>query len=200
MRTRNWSVAAIATPLASPAPALAQGEVGGAALFDVNFGLTIWTVVVFGLLVFVLGKFAWGPILASARSREERIQDALDEADRRRSEAAEVLERHRTQLAAARRQAQELVNEGKAAGERVRRDIEANARAEGQALLERARGEIEREKDAALDEIRKESVALTLAAAARLMNEKLDADKDRRLVLGYLDQLGRRPGAGSQPT
>lgn len=200
MRIPNGSVAAVAMSLALPASALAQGEGGGAALFDVNLGLTIWTVVVFGLLVFVLGKFAWGPILASARSREERIQEALDEAGRRQTEAAELLERHRAQLAEARRQAQELVNEGKAAGERVRMDVEAKARSEGQALLDRARGEIEREKEAALDEIRKESVELALAAAARLMNEKLDAEKDRRLVVGYLDQLRRRPDAESQQT
>lgn len=200
MRIPNWSVTAVAMSLALPAPTLAQGEGGGAALFDVNFGLTIWTVVVFVLLVFVLGKFAWGPILASARSREERIQEALDEADRRQTEAAELLERHRAQLAEARREAQELVTEGKAAGERVRRDLEARARSEGQALLERARGEIEREKEAALDEIRKESVELALAVAARLMNEKLDTEKDRRLVVGYLDQLRRRSGAESQQT
>ena len=200
MRIPNWSVAAVAMSLALPASALEQGEGGGAALFDVNLGLTIWTVVVFGLLVFVLGKFAWGPILASARSREERIQEALDEAGRRQTEAAELLERHRAQLAEARKQAQELVNEGKAAGERVRMDVEAKARSEGQALLDRARGEIEREKEAALDEIRKESVELALAAAARLMNEKLDAERDRQLVVGYLDQLRRRAGAESQQT
>ena len=133
---------------AVPGPLLAQeAEGGGAALFDVNLGLSLWTVVVFGLLLVVLGKFAWGPIIEAAQAREQSIQSALDEAALRQEEAASLLEEHRAQLAQSRRQAQEIVNEGKAAGELVRREIEEKARAEGQALLERAKREIKRERD-----------------------------------------------------
>lgn len=179
--------------VASPVALAAQEEAaeGGGGMFDVNVGLTIWTIVVFAFLLVILGKFAWKPILEQAQAREQRIQDALDEAARRQTEAASLLEQHRAQLADARRQAQEIVNEGKTAGERVRKEIEDKARAEGQAMVERARKEIEREKDAALQEIRKESVDLALAAAGKLMKEKLDPEKDRRLVVGYLDELGR---------
>jgi F-type H+-transporting ATPase subunit b len=200
MRHWNRSVvpatAVAAAVLALPPRLLAQGgaEGGGAALFNVNVGLTIWTIVIFLLLVLILGKFAWGPILSSAKAREDRIQQALDEAAQRQAEAVALLEQHRAQLADARRQAQEIVNEGKTAGERVRRDIEEKARTEGQSLLERAKSEIEREKESALDQIRKESVDLALAAAARLMNEKLDPEKDRRLVVSYLDEVAKRDG------
>lgn len=195
---KHWNASAILAlaamaALAAPRPLAAQG--GGAALFDVNLGLSLWTVVVFLLLLFILGKFAWGPILTAAEAREQRIQTALDEAARHRAEAATLLEQHRAQMADARRQAQEVITEGKSAGERVRREIEEKARGEGQALIERARKEIEREKDAALDEIRRESVELALAAAARLVHQKLDADQDRRLVVGYLDELAARGGA-----
>ena len=185
-----------------PAPALAQGraEGGGAELFDVNLGLSLWTVVVFLLLVVILGKFAWGPILKAAQTREQRIQAGLDEAGRLQAEASRLLEEHRAQLADARRQAQEIVGEGKSAGERVRKEIEEKARSEGQQLVEGARREIEREKDAALDELRRESVEIALAAAARLMNEKLDQEKDRRLVAGYLDEVSRRADAKRSTT
>jgi F-type H+-transporting ATPase subunit b len=186
--------------LAVPARLLAQGraEGGGAALFNVNVGLTIWTIVIFLMLVLILGKFAWGPILTSAKAREDRIQQALDEAARRQEEAVALLEQHRAQLADARRQAQEIVNEGKTAGERVRKDIEEKARTEGQSLLERAKSEIDREKESALDQIRKESVDLALAAAARLMNEKLDPEKDRRLVVSYLDEVAKQDGGAGR--
>ena len=187
---------------AVPGPLLAQeAEGGGAALFDVNLGLSLWTVVVFGLLLVVLGKFAWGPIIEAAQAREQSIQSALDEAALRQEEAASLLEEHRAQLAQSRRQAQEIVNEGKAAGELVRREIEEKARAEGQALLERAKREIEREKDVALDEIRRSSVDLALAATARLIQEKLDPEKDRRLVVRFLDELsheGEGPDGGAR--
>lgn len=175
-----------------------EGEAPGASLFGVNLGLSFWTVVVFLILLFLLSKFAWGPILEQVEAREERIQGALDESARKQAEAQRLLEEHKQQLADARRQGQEILAEGKAAGERVRKEIEEKAREEGQALLERARREIEREKESALAEIRKESVELALAAAGKLMSEKLDPEKDRRLVMGYLDDLTKNepPAAG----
>jgi F-type H+-transporting ATPase subunit b len=122
-------------------------------------------------------------------SREEGIQSAIDEAVARNAEAERLLAEHREQLADARRQANELIAEGKTAGERLRKEIEAKAREEGQALIERARAEIERERDSALDTLRKESVELALAAASRLLRENLDAPKDRELIERYLGEL-----------
>jgi F-type H+-transporting ATPase subunit b len=145
--------------------------------------------------VVLLGKFAWGPILAAVDAREKGIQSALDEAARRNDESAKLLAEHKEQLADARRQANELIAEGKAVGETVRQDVEDKARAEGQAIIERARAEIERERDAALAMLRKESVDLALAAASRLMQENLDQDKDRQLVERYLNELGGNGGA-----
>lgn len=191
---RWWpSAAAVAVALVpfTPVALLAQGdgEAPGANLFGVNLGLSFWTVLVFLILLFLLSKFAWGPILEQVEARENRIQGALDESARKQAEAQRLLEEHKRQLADARRQAQEILGEGKAAGERVRKEIEEKAREEGQALIERARREIEREKEAALDEVRREAVELALAAAAKLMNEKLDPRADRDLVMGYLDSL-----------
>jgi len=93
------------------------------------------------------------------------------------------------------RQANELIAEGKAAGDTVRKEVEEKARAEAQAIVERARVEIERERDAALEVLRKEAVDLALAAASRLMQENLDQAKDRELVERYLDELRDSGGA-----
>lgn len=189
---RGTGLGLVAT-LATPVGLLAAED----ELFDVNLGLSIWTVVIFLGLVGVLWKFAWGPILGAVDAREERIQRSLDEAAARQAEAVRILEEHRTQLADARRQVQEIIAEGKAAGERVRRDIEEKARAEAQGILDRARREIGREKDAALDELRRESVELAMAAAARLMHQKLDPRADRELVLRYVDELTREHREGA---
>ena len=158
-------------------------------MFDVNLGLSIWTTFVFLSLLAILWKFAWGPILKAVQDREDGIQGTLDRAANERDEAAKLLAEHRQQMADARRQAQQMIAEGKEAGERVRRDIEEKARAEGDAMIERARESIEREKDAALEELRKESVDLALAAAAKLVQESLDEKKDRDLVMGFIDEL-----------
>ena len=159
-------------------------------MFDVNLGLSVWTTMVFLTLLGILWKFAWGPILGAVQAREDGIQETLDRAANERDEAAKLLAEHREQMADARRQGQRMIAEGKEAGERVRQDIEEKARAEGDAMIERARDSIEREKDAALDELRKESVDLALAAAAKLVQESLDEEKDRELVMDFIDQFG----------
>ena len=158
-------------------------------MFDVNLGLSIWTTFVFLSLLAILWEFAWGPILEMVQDREDGIQSRLDQAANERGEAAKLLAEHRQQMADARRQAQQMIAEGKEAGERVRQDIEDKARAEGDAMIERARESIEREKDAALEELRKESVDLALAAAAKLVQESLDEKKDRELVMGFIEEL-----------
>jgi F-type H+-transporting ATPase subunit b len=190
--------AALLLLASSPLSLLAQGEEaggsGGAGMFNINLGLSAWTIVVFLALVFVLAKFAWKPILTAVEARENGIQSALDEAAQRNAEAGKLLDEHRKQLADARRQANEILAEGKAAGERVRKDIEEKARTEGQAIIERARQEIERERDAAVETLRKEAVELALSAASRLMAENLTQAKDRQLVERFLDELDEGKG------
>ena len=194
MRLSRITAAALALAV-SPAGLFAQGGEGGGGLYDINTGLSFWTLVVFGILVFILGKYAWGPILAAVDAREKGIQSALDEAAERNDEATKLLAEHKEQLADARRQANELIAEGKAAGENVRKEIEEKARSEAQSIVERARAEIERERDAAIAQLRKESVDLALAAASRLMQENLDQDKDRQIVERYLTEMGSSGGA-----
>jgi len=197
MRASRIQAAMLALAWSFPEALWAQGggEGGEGGLFDINTGLSTWTLLVFAGLVFLLGKYAWGPILEAVDAREKGIQSALDEAAGRNDEAAKLLAEHKEQLADARRQANEIIAQGKAVGEGVRKEIEEKARAEGQAIVERARVEIERERDAALDTLRKESVELALAAASRLIQENLDQDKDRQLVERYLSELGGDGGA-----
>jgi F-type H+-transporting ATPase subunit b len=192
MRASRIVPATLTLLVALPGTVLAQGGgEGGGGLFDINTGLSTWTLLVFAVLVFVLGKYAWRPMLEAVDAREKGIQAAIDGAAEQNAEASRLLEEHKAQLADARRQSNDLIAEGKAAGESVRNDIEEKARAEAQAIVERARAEIERERDAALDALRKESVELALAAASRLMSESFDQAKDRELVEKYLSELSK---------
>lgn len=194
MRIRTALLVAFAMAF-TPGGLWAAAAEGTTPLFTVNLGTTVWTTLVFFALLTVLWRFAWGPILSAVEAREKAIQSALDEAARRQAEADRLLEEHRQQLADARRQASELLAEGKAAGDRVRKELEEKARVEGQAIVERARQEIERERDAALDLLRKESVELALAAASRLMQENMSQAKDRQLVERFLDDMSGGRGA-----
>ena len=197
MRASRFTTTALVLLALAPGSAWAQGGgEGGGGLYDINTGLSVWTLLVFAILVVVLGKFAWGPILNMVEEREKGIQAKLDEAAALNADAARLLEQHREQLADGRRQASELIAEGRTAAERVRKDIEEKARTEGLAIIERARAEIERERDAAIDMLRKESVELALAAASKLMHENLDQAKDRALVERFLGELGTKGSKG----
>jgi F-type H+-transporting ATPase subunit b len=159
-------------------------------LFGINAGVSFWTLIIFGLLFLVLLKFAFPPILGYAAAREQRIQETLDEARRQREEAAQLLDQQRQELAAARQQAQGLLTEGKQAGERMREELLARTRAEQEELLARAKHDIARERDRAIESLRREAVDLALAAAGRLLGERMDASTDRKLVTDYLSTVG----------
>ncbi|MGW8267235.1 MAG: F0F1 ATP synthase subunit B [Longimicrobiales bacterium] len=199
MRLRNQTLALSVAVLLTPLVAFAQEhgeEGGGGGLFSINAGLSIWTVVIFVALLLTLWRFAWGPILSAVEAREKGIQGALEEARSRQEEAARLLEEHKKQLSDARRQAQEILAEGREAAGRLRKELEGKAREESEAILARARSEIEREKEAAVDALRRESVDLALAAASKLLHQKLDAEQDRKLVTDYVNGLSAKsPGA-----
>jgi F-type H+-transporting ATPase subunit b len=188
MTTSARLLPALALVAITPLP-LRAADGGGGGLFSVDPGLFVWTIVVFLVVLVVLRKWAWGPILGALGAREAGIRGSIDDARSLREEAEKALEENRKQLADARRQSQEIVAEGRAAAERISREIEAKAREEGDRLLERARVEIGRERDAALREIRAEAVELALAAASRLLQERLTDDRDRALIERYLEEI-----------
>ncbi len=181
-----------------PAPAVQEaghGEVAWDALFAPDLGLAVWTLLTFLTLLFILGKYAWGPLLGALDARAKRIQGDIDEAKRRREEAEALVAECREQLADGRRRAQALVAEAREAAEELRRELEVGAREESRAILAGARREIERERDAAVEAVRREAVEVAIAAASRLLEERLDGDRDRKLVMDYIDDLARPGGA-----
>ena len=197
MRLKRTLVATTVLVASSPAVAMAAESEGG-GVFSVNPGLSLWASVVFLALLLILHRFAWGPILAAIDAREQRIQGALDESAAQRDEAARLLVEHKTQLADARRQASEILAEGRAAAERLRKELEEKARVEAQGIIDGARREIGREKDRAIAELRKESVDLALAAAGKLISEELDDERHRALVVGFIDDINASPSGEAQ--
>jgi F-type H+-transporting ATPase subunit b len=174
--------------LASLTVAAQEGEAGGGP-FTINPGLTIWTLVIFGLLLVILARTAWPMIMKQVEEREARIKKHLDEAANANAEAQRLLAEYQGQMAKARSDAQELVAEGRQAGERVREEMIAKGRTEQEELLERARREIGLERDRALAELRHEAVELSIAAASKVIERNLDSDADRKLVQDYLSGL-----------
>jgi F-type H+-transporting ATPase subunit b len=149
-------------------------------------GLMVWTLVIFVGLFFILSRYAFGPITQAVEAREQALQDAIDQAKRDREEAARILAEHRTQLEGARNEAQKIIAEGRAVGEKLRAEMIEETHKQQQDMLERARREISHERDAAIAQIREEAVDLAIAAAGKVIEKNLDDSANRKLVEGYL--------------
>jgi F-type H+-transporting ATPase subunit b len=163
-------------------------------VFALTSNVMLWTVIIFAVLMFVLSKFAFPHILGYAAAREKRIQETLDDARRQREETERLLEQQRAELAAAKVEAQALIAEGKTAADRVRQELIERARGEGDALIARAKQEIDRERAEAIDALRRETVELAIAAASKLVSQRLDDASDRRLVEEFLADVDTRSG------
>jgi F-type H+-transporting ATPase subunit b len=163
---------------------------GFASPFEVNFGLFFWTWLVFIALFLLLKKFAWPPIVRLTEERERNIQRQLDDAERANAEAKEMLEQQRQLLASSKEEARALMAEAKVHAGKEREQLLAKTREEQDAILERAKREIETERERALAILRKETVDLSLAAASKLIQARLDAESDRKIVEDYLGALG----------
>ena len=160
-----------------------------AGFTDPNFALSFWTAVTFLLLIVVMGKFAWGPILAMIETREKTIADAIDSARRERAEAtAAAAEMHAT-LLRARQEAGELARKNQQEVAAAKVELMAAAKKESEDLLASARKAIQEERRQAVAELRNQAVDLAIEAAGRLLQNSMDAGKQRKLVEEYLARL-----------
>lgn len=160
------------------------------APFQVNLGLIIWTWIVFIGLFLLLRKYAFPPIIRLTEERERKIASQLKGAEKANAEAQAALAEHKELLAGSRQEATALLAEAKSVAQKERERLLEKTREDQKQLLDRARREIEAERDRAVTELRREAVDLSLAAASKLIRERLDSDADRKLVEDYLRTLG----------
>jgi F-type H+-transporting ATPase subunit b len=169
---------------------VAEGaEAGPKSPFEVNFGLFLWTWVVFAILFVVLRKFAWPGILKAVEEREQKITAQLAEAERLNTDAKAALAAGQKLQADARSSAQSLLADARAAVEKERASAVDKIKAEQDALVDRARRDISAEKDKAIAELRREAVDLALSAAAKVIGQRLDSEADKKIVLDYLAKV-----------
>src|SRR5438105_2004536 len=171
-------------------------EPAPANLLSLNAGLMFWTLVVFLVLLLVLGKLVFPKITAAVQAREKALEDAIESAKRDRDEAKKYLEEQRQLVDAARGDAQKIIGEGRSVGEKLRAEMLEQTRSQQQEMLERARREIDAERDRAIFEMRREAVDLAIAGASRVIEKNLDQQSNRDIVEKFLSSI---PTAGSKP-
>ena len=160
------------------------------ALIQVTPGLMIWTIVAFLITLFVLKRYAFGPIQKTIDERREQIRRSIEEADNARDEARSLLEEHRKLMHEARGEAESIIAEARKTRDAMEIRMREETETERQRRLEETRREIAAETARALEQIRNEVADLTLAATSIVVGRTLDSDRDRELIteaIGSLD-------------
>ncbi len=160
-----------------------------ADLLDPNFGLVIWLAIVFSILLFILKRYAWGPITSALEDRERNIDESIQRAEKALAEAKQLQADNQRVRREAEQEAQRLLRAAREEAERLRGEEVQKTREQIQHLRDQAQAEIEREKDSALDALRAEVADLAIQAAEIILQENLDAPRQRRLVETFIDEL-----------
>ena len=158
-------------------------------MFDINPGLMVWTMATFVVLLVVLSKFAWKPLLQSLKDREDTIRKALEMAEKARNDAAELLKQNELNLAKAEEEYQKIIREGKAFAEKLKEEVVVKAHQQAQREIQQAKEEIQRDVDAAKQQLRSEVADLAIQAAGKILDETLDAPRHKKIIDKFLNQL-----------
>ena len=180
-------------------PLSAQEAEGGGGLLTPHAGLMFWTLIIFVLLLAVLSKFAFKPLISAVEARERALEDAIEGAKRDREAAAQLLAEQRAQIETARAEAQRFIAEGRAAGEQMRAEMLEQTRQQQEEMLTRARREIDSERVRAVADLRREAVDLAIAGASRVIERNLDDQSNRQLVETFLSSVSTTAQNGANP-
>lgn len=151
-------------------------------LIQVTPGLMIWTIICFGIAYFILKRYAFSEIQQRIDERRDRIRQSLEDADRARNEARQLLEEHRALIGQARGQAEDILAEARRVADSQRQRVKDETEADRQRRLEETRRQIEAETHRALEQIRAEVADLTLVATAKVTGKVLDDGDHKRLI------------------
>jgi F-type H+-transporting ATPase subunit b len=175
--------------------ALALAE-GGGGLLSIDATLLWATIVVFALFAWVLGKFAWGPLLKIVDEREKTIRDQVDSAQLAAAEAKDLLVQHQEMLKGAGREREEILQKAVREAEAVRADLVTKARADADQVVSKAREQMQREKDQAIAELRAQVADIAVEAASRIVKSSLTEEAQRKLVDDFVKELPRAQKEG----
>lgn len=160
-----------------------------ADLLAPHAGLIFWKALTFLLLLYVLYKFAWGPITNALEEREETIDSSIKRAEKALAEAKQIQADNEKARREAEQKAQQIMREARESAETLRAEERESVRAEIQQMRDQAQQEIEREKQSALDELRAEVADLAIQAAEKILDENLDAKRQHKLVDKFIGGL-----------
>ena len=159
------------------------------SMLDVDTKTMLWTLISFLLLIGVLGKFAWKPLLNALEKREQGIRDSIDEAAKLKAEAETILAEHRQKLESAEAEVKAIVEDGRQKANEMKDKILSEARTNAKNTVDRATREIDSAREQALASIRQEAVDLSVALASRVIDKSLSPKDHEELIRESLKDL-----------
>ncbi len=189
----SWAAALIVlVPLLAAAPAMAAEEGGP---YPGDLGQAIASLVIFLILLAVLGKYAWKPLMAQMHRREQNMADMLEQAQLRQREAEQLLEDYRAQLARAEADSKELIAKARTEAVAAREQLINEAREEARKTADTVRQDIEQAKREALQDLYRTSAELASEMAGKIIHQKLKPEDHRQLLAESLEEIRRRAAA-----
>jgi F-type H+-transporting ATPase subunit b len=174
---------------AEPAAAPPPGE--GSQIPPTDWGLQIWTLVAFVVLLALLAKFAFKPIAEALDRRGESIKKSIEDAERQRSEAKKLMEDYQRQLGEARAEANRIIEEARGLGENVRKEVVEKANAEASALFQRSQEELQRQKEKGVQELKDTVASLSVQIASKIIEKEVNEATHRQLVENLIKDLSK---------
>ena len=175
-----------------------EEEGGGSFLVSPSIGLMIWTLLAFGITLYLLNKLAFPRIAEALDRRRRAIEESIEASQRAKEEADQLLEEYRARLREAREQAEDIVARARKAAENLQDETKAQAARQREELLSQARRDIEHETRRALDELRKEVADMTVVATEKITRKSLDSEDHRRLIEEALGEVDFSALAGKE--
>ena len=163
----------------------------GSQIPPTDWGLQLWTLVAFVVLLVLLTKFAFKPIAQALDRRGEAIKKSIEDAEKQRAEAKKLMEDYQKQVADARNEAGKIMEEARQLGERVRKEVVEKANSEASAVAQRAQEEIQRQKEKGIQEMKDTVAALSVQIASKVIEKEVNEATHRQLVENLIKDLGK---------
>lgn len=164
---------------------------GGGSLLSVNAGLAFWTTLTFLLLLFILGKFAWKPILTALKQRENAIKDSLEQAEKAKEESKKILQENQASLNKAEEESKKIIEQSRQYAENLKEQMLRDSKSQAQKIIEEASAEIDRKKEAAFNELKNQIAEISVSAAEKILKQNLDTESNKKIVDSYISEISK---------
>ncbi|MGA8263272.1 MAG: F0F1 ATP synthase subunit B [Ignavibacteriaceae bacterium] len=158
-------------------------------LLEVNPGLIVWVILTFIVLLLVLKKVAWKPILSALDQREAVIKESLEKAEIAQEEAKKVLEENKANIQKAEEESKKIINQSREYAEKLKDQMLQDGKEQAKKIVDEATAEIERKRDAAFAELKTQVAEIAIQAAEKIMDANLDKEAQKKIANKFIGEI-----------